>query len=79
MIVQTKKVLEGALALLSSERAVLAGAILASFDSPSCQDVDAFWAREAEERIDAYERGEMRSIPAREVFDRIGKKRNHRR
>jgi hypothetical protein len=35
------------------------------------QEVDALWAKEVEDRIDAYERGEMRSIPAQEVFDRI--------
>ncbi|MBT8419411.1 MAG: addiction module protein [Gammaproteobacteria bacterium] len=76
MTLETKKVLEDALALFPAERAILAEAILASFDSPSYLDLDALWAREAEERIDAYERGEMRSIPAQEVFDRIDGQQN---
>lgn len=45
--------------------------ILSSFDFPSRQEVDALWAKEAEDRIDAYDRGEIRSTPAQEVFDRI--------
>ena len=32
---------------------------------------DALWANEVEDRIDAYERGEMSSLSAQEVFDRI--------
>lgn len=68
---QGKKVLADALALPPTERASLVEEILSSFDFPSCDEVDVLWAREAEDRIDAYERGEMRSIPAQEVFDRI--------
>nr|VFJ97481.1 MAG: hypothetical protein BECKLFY1418B_GA0070995_11027 [Candidatus Kentron sp. LFY] len=40
------KLLEDAFALLPGERAILTEAILASFGSPSCRDVDALWARE---------------------------------
>nr|VFJ93418.1 MAG: hypothetical protein BECKLFY1418A_GA0070994_103122 [Candidatus Kentron sp. LFY] len=40
------KLLEDAFALLPGECAILAEAILASFGSPSCRDVDALWARE---------------------------------
>jgi len=29
------------------------------------------WASEAEERIDAYERGELHASPAEAVFDRL--------
>ncbi len=32
------------------------------------------WARESENRIDAYERGEMKAIPAKEVFEKIDSK-----
>jgi putative addiction module component (TIGR02574 family) len=71
MTAESKKVLEGALALPPTERAVLIEEILSSFDFPSRKGVDALWAKEAEDRIDAYERGEMRSVPAQEVFDRI--------
>jgi putative addiction module component (TIGR02574 family) len=71
MTAESKKVLDGALALPPTERALLVEEILSSFDFPSRQEVDALWAREAEDRIDAYDRGEMQSSPAQEVFDRI--------
>lgn len=34
--------------------------------------IDAPWAREAEDRIAAYEAGEMQAIPSEEVFSEIG-------
>ena len=71
MTAESKKVLDGALALPPTERALLIEEILASFDFPSREEVDALWAREVEDRIDAYDRGEMSSAPAQEVFDRI--------
>lgn len=71
MTAESKRVLQDALALPPTERAMLVEEILSSFDSPSRQQVDALWAKEAEDRIDAYERGDMRSSPAQEVFDRI--------
>lgn len=37
--------------------------------------IDALWSQEAEDRIDAFERGEMTAIPAEEVFAEIEKKR----
>lgn len=66
-----KKILEDALALPPTERAMLVEAILTSFDFPHREEVDALWSKEVEDRIDAFEGGEMRSIPAQEVFDRI--------
>lgn len=36
-------------------------------------EIDAAWAIEAEDRIDAFERGELTAIPAEEVFDAIEK------
>ena len=32
------------------------------------------WARESENRIDAYERGEVKAISAKEVFEKIDSK-----
>ena len=45
---------------------------------PSRADIDAAWAREAEDRIDAYERGDIAAIPASQVFERIEKKFSYR-
>lgn len=38
--------------------------------------LDNLWAVEAEDRIDAFERGELKSIPASEVFAQIERDRN---
>ena len=56
------------------ERASLIEALLSSFDAASRKAVDVAWARESESRIDAYETGQLRSVPLTEVVDRINKK-----
>jgi putative addiction module component (TIGR02574 family) len=71
MTAQSKKILAAALALPPIERASLLEELLSSFDFPSRQEVDALWAAEAENRIDAYERGEMHSTPEDDVFAEI--------
>lgn len=59
-----RRILESALALPPVERAELVEELLSSFDFPARADVDALWAREAEDRIDAYEKGELSARPA---------------
>ncbi len=73
MTEQSKKVLAEALALPPIERAALVEELLSSFDFPARREVDALWAKEAEDRIDAYERGELTASPAEAVFDRINR------
>jgi putative addiction module component (TIGR02574 family) len=70
---RSKEVLADALTLPPVERAELVEEILSSFDFPARREVDALWAREAEDRLDGYERGELKTRPAGEVFDKIGK------
>ncbi|MBC6961915.1 MAG: hypothetical protein DWB48_04060 [Nitrosomonas sp.] len=41
--------------------------LLISLDSPD-PSIDAIWAKEADARIEAYERGELETISAEEVF-----------
>ena len=74
MKTQTQQVLEKAVGLPPIERAELVEGILSSFDFPTRPDIDAAWAQEAEDRIDAYDRGEIAAIPAATVFERIDKK-----
>ena len=71
MTVLTAKVLSDALALPPVERASLVDALVASFDFPARAENDAAWAAEVEDRIDAYEKGELTSIPVEAVFERI--------
>jgi len=66
--------LKEALSLPPAERAEIAQRLLESLDAPAQQRVDALWANEAEDRLEAYERGEIRAVPAKEVFDQIGAK-----
>ncbi len=49
--------------------------LLSSFEFHSRNTIDALWAQEAENRIDAFERGEMTAIPAEQVFAEIEKNR----
>ena len=74
MTTHAQQVLEEAVGLSPIERAELLEGILSSFDFPARADIDAAWAREAEDRIDAYERGDIAAIPAAQVFEKIEKK-----
>ena len=65
------EVLEGALSLPPDERAELAERLLTSLDAPHDGRIDKLWAQEAEDRLDAFERGEIKAVPAKEVFDKI--------
>jgi putative addiction module component (TIGR02574 family) len=70
-----RQILAEALKLPPVERAELIEGLLTSFDFQSGKTIDALWAQEAEDRIDAFERGEMAAIPAKDVFAEIEKKR----
>jgi hypothetical protein len=66
---QSARVFEEALLLPHEERAKLAERLLSSLDSPRRQRVDRLWAREAEERLAAFERGEIKTVSAREALE----------
>jgi putative addiction module component (TIGR02574 family) len=70
-----RQILVEALKLPPVERAELVENILTSFEFGARKTMDALWAKEAEDRIDAFERGEMAAIPARDVFAEIEKNR----
>ncbi len=59
--------LKDALSLETPKRAELVDELLVSLDPPD-KAIDAFWAEEAESRIDAYDRGEIKSISVHEVM-----------
>lgn len=70
MSARTEQVFNEALNLAPSERARLAERLFLSLGI-SQEEIDDFWAEEADSRIDAYERGELKAIPAEKVFKRI--------
>ena len=53
--------------LSPAERIELVDDILASLDEPDAA-VDRLWAREAEERLAAYRRGEIKAVALEEVL-----------
>jgi len=67
----TQQILTQALKLPPIERAVLVERLLSSFEFPSRNRIDSLWAIEAENRIDAYERGEIQATSAEDVFAKI--------
>lgn len=67
------QLLAESLKLPPTERAELVENILSSFEFPSRKKIDELWAKEAESRIDALERGELSTISAEEVFKKIEK------
>jgi putative addiction module component (TIGR02574 family) len=64
-----KNVISQALELKASERSVIAEALLASLDSPDHR-IDEIWSKEIDARIEAYDRGDIDSIAAEDVFAR---------
>ena len=52
----------GLLQLPANGRAELAELLLRSFDGPEQAEIDAAWARESEERIAAFDRGEINAV-----------------
>jgi putative addiction module component (TIGR02574 family) len=66
-----RRILSDALELPPVERAELVEEIMSSFDFPARAEVDALWAREAEDRIDAYEKGKLKARSAGEIIESI--------
>lgn len=71
MIRNSAKVVNDALSLPPKSRAKLAEKLLESLDDPRQKEIAQLWAEEAEDRIDAYERGDLKAIPGKEVFPRL--------
>jgi len=76
MTPQSEQILSEALGLSPIDRAELVEQILASFEFPARQDIDAARAQEAEDCIDAYEQGKIGSSTANRVFKDIDQQTN---
>ncbi len=64
----TKEILEQALKLKPEERFLLVEGIIKSLDEPD-KKLDDIWAEEAENRLKAYRKGRLESIPMEEIFN----------
>lgn len=70
-----KQIEEQALGLKPEERAKLAEVMLESLNAPVAE-VEEAWAREIEQRVAAYDRGDIQTHAAEDVFaeaKRLGK------
>jgi hypothetical protein len=66
-------ILAEALGLPPIEKAALAENLLSGFECRFRKTIDALWAQEVEDRIDAFERKKMTAIPAK-IFVRRDRK-----
>ena len=67
------QILEDALSLPAAERIALVERVLESLDSLLREDIDKLWGQECEDRIDAFERGEIPTVGAKDVFGDVRK------
>lgn len=63
-----KEIERQARALAAEERAKLAESLLESLQEPPLSDIEIAWAREIEERVATFDRGEMAAYEAEDVF-----------
>ncbi len=63
-----RAILQTALDLPDKERAELALRLVESLDGEPVEGVEAAWAAEVRDRVDALRRGEARTRPAKDVF-----------
>jgi putative addiction module component (TIGR02574 family) len=65
----TDSILKEALTLSPSEKAQLIDKLLSILDKPD-KEIDELWAREAEDRIDAYDQGKIKAISLEKVLQK---------
>ncbi len=73
MNVEAKNILKQALHLSQQDRAAVADGLLSSLHKLD-PAIDELWGKEAEDRIDAAERGEMETVSEEEVFAKYEKR-----
>ncbi len=73
-----RAILQTVLDLPDEERAELALRLVESLDGEPADDVEAAWAAEVRDRVDALRRGDARSRPAADVFREARERLAHR-
>ncbi len=63
------EILKEALTLKPEQKAELIDKLLSSLDKPD-MEIEELWVREAESRIDAYERGKIKAVSLEKVFEK---------
>lgn len=65
----TDNILKDALRLKPAEKAKLIDKLIYSLDKPD-KEIDALWANEVEDRINAYEQGEIRTVSLENILQK---------
>lgn len=73
MSTSVKTVMDQALKLTANDRAALVETLILSLDKPD-PALDAEWLREAEDRLAAYQSGELATVDADDVFRELGER-----
>jgi putative addiction module component (TIGR02574 family) len=66
----TKELIEQAIALPVEERALVVDSLLRSLNPPQ-SEIDAQWAKEAKRRLSELRSGKVDAVPGEAVFERI--------
>ena len=66
-VMSTAEILESARKLLPEERLQLIDALMESLDEPD-PAIEAAWAAEAQDRLAAFKRGELKAAPIEELL-----------
>ncbi len=74
MSATTDKVVDQALSLPADARLGLVEKLLSSLNLPTSPKIDRLWAEEAERRVAQLDRGEVKLVPGKRVFERIRRK-----
>ena len=73
MSASARSILNQALKLPANDRAALVETLILSLDKPD-PALDAEWLREAEDRLLAYQSGELTAVDADDVFLELGER-----
>jgi putative addiction module component (TIGR02574 family) len=65
----SNEILKEALNLTPTEKAELIDKLLSSLDEPD-KELDDLWAKEAEDRIEAYEQGKIKALSIKEILEK---------
>lgn len=68
MSAEVQSIVQSALLLAPADRIALAEKILESLDQADQATVDASWVQESEDRLAAFDRGELQGIPFDEAM-----------
>jgi len=68
-MITTDSIFKETLMLRPSEKAQLIDRLISTLDKPD-KEIDELWAKEAEDRIDAYDQGKLKAVSLEKVLQK---------